>query len=53
MCRVFLTTVIPESSSIDILDQLCWRPCKKEKDCLRDCMEEKGGGPFSWAVQAG
>jgi hypothetical protein len=20
----------------------------KEKDCLRDCMVEKGGGPFSW-----
>jgi hypothetical protein len=26
---------------------------KKEKDCLRDCMEEKGGGSFSWVVQAG
>jgi hypothetical protein len=25
----------------------------KEKDFLRDCVEEKGGGPFSWAVQAG
>jgi hypothetical protein len=27
-------------------------PCK-EKDCLRDCVAEKGGGPFSWVVQAG
>jgi hypothetical protein len=26
---------------------------KKEKDCLRDCVAEKGGGPFSWVVQAG
>jgi hypothetical protein len=25
----------------------------KEKDCLRDCVAEKGGGPFSWVVQAG
>jgi hypothetical protein len=41
-----------ESSSIDILDQLCWRPWKKEKDFLRDYMEEKGGGPFSWVVEA-
>jgi hypothetical protein len=24
----------------------------KEKDFLRDFMEEKGGGPFSWVVQA-
>jgi hypothetical protein len=27
-------------------------PCK-EKEFLRDCMEEKGGGPFSWVVQDG
>jgi hypothetical protein len=26
---------------------------EKEKDCLRDCVAEKGGGPFSWVVQAG
>jgi hypothetical protein len=25
----------------------------KEKDCLRDCMDDKGGGPFSWVVQVG
>jgi hypothetical protein len=24
----------------------------KEKECLRDYMAEKGGGPFSWVVQA-
>jgi hypothetical protein len=53
MCPVLLTTVSPESSRIDILDQLCWRPWKKEKESLRDYMAEKGGGPFSWVVQAG
>jgi hypothetical protein len=25
----------------------------KEKDFLRDFVEEKGGGPFSWVVQDG
>ena len=29
MCPVFLTTVSLESSSIEILDQLCWRPQNK------------------------
>jgi hypothetical protein len=29
MCPIFLTTVSPESSSIEILDQLCWRPQNK------------------------
>jgi hypothetical protein len=50
---IFLTTVSPESSSIEILDQLRWSPKIKEKDCLRDYVAEKGGGPFSWVVQAG
>jgi hypothetical protein len=49
---MFLTAASPESSSIEILDQLRWS-LNKEKDYLRDCMAEKGGGPFSWVVQAG
>jgi hypothetical protein len=38
--------VSPESSGIEILDQLRWSS-NKEKDCLRDYMAEKGGGSFS------
>jgi hypothetical protein len=48
----FLTPVSPESSSIEILDQLHWSP-NKEKDYLRDYVEEKGGGPFSQVVKVG
>jgi hypothetical protein len=43
MCPIFLTPTSPESSIIEILDQLRWST-NKEKDCLRDCMAEKGGG---------
>jgi len=48
----FLKVASPESSSIDILDQLCWS-LNKEKDCLRDCVAETVGGPFSRVAQAG
>jgi hypothetical protein len=47
-CESLFTAVSPESSNIDILDQLRWSPWK-EKDGLRDYVEEKGGGPFSWS----
>jgi hypothetical protein len=35
-----------------------WTSCArgpkiKEKYSLRDCVVEKGGGPFSWVVRAG
>jgi hypothetical protein len=40
-----------ESSSIEILDQLHWS-LNKEKDCLRDCKVEKGGGLFYQVVKA-
>jgi len=53
MCPILLTTVSPESSIINILDQLCWSTWIKEKDCLRDSLAGKGGGPFSWVAQAG
>jgi hypothetical protein len=52
LCPVLLTTVSPESSSIEILDQLCWSQ-NKEKDSLRDYVAEKGGCPFSRVVQDG
>jgi hypothetical protein len=50
LCPFFLTDANPESSIIEILDQLRWI-LNKEKDCLRDYMEEKGGGSFSPVVQ--
>jgi hypothetical protein len=52
MCPTLLTTASLESSNIEILDQLCWSP-NKEKEFLRDCVVEKGGGLFSQVVQDG
>jgi hypothetical protein len=52
LCPALLTAAGPESSNIEVLDQLRWSP-NKEKDCLRDCMAEKDGGSFSRVVQAG
>jgi hypothetical protein len=49
---MFLIVASPKSSNIEILDQLRWSP-NKEKDFLRDCMAEKGGGSFSRVVQDG
>jgi hypothetical protein len=46
LCLVLLIVASPESSSIEILDQLRWSP-NKEKDFPRDCVAEKGGGSFS------
>jgi hypothetical protein len=52
MFPTFLIASSPESSNIEILDQLRQSP-NKEKDCLRDCVSEKGGGSFSQVVQDG
>jgi hypothetical protein len=51
LCPVLLTATSSESSNIEILDQLHWS-LNKEKDCLRDCMVEKGGGSFYRVVKA-
>jgi hypothetical protein len=52
LCLALLTAASPESSIIEILDQLSWSP-NKEKDFLRDYVVEKGGVLFSWVVKDG
>jgi hypothetical protein len=52
LCTTFLIDAIPKSSNFDIPDQLHWSS-NKDKECLRDFMAKKGGGPFSRVVQAG